>query len=42
MGRFRVESHGGIGKEHGVNYEHDHDLEQVVKAAGGKPEEKGI
>jgi hypothetical protein len=23
-----------------VNDEHNHDLEQVVKAAGGKPEEK--
>jgi hypothetical protein len=25
-----------------VNYEHNDDLEQVVKGAGGKPEEKGM
>jgi hypothetical protein len=42
MRRFRVDSHGGIGKEHIVNYEHNHDLEHVVKAASGKLEEKGM
>jgi hypothetical protein len=42
MRRLRVESHGGIDKEHGLNDEHNHDLEHVMKAAGRKPEEKGM